>query len=96
MIIEKNKSEDAMEMKLLGWLDTESASKLEAELSILPDDVTSLSFDCADLEYISSSGLRQFVAAHKKMNGNLIVRNASSEIMNVVKMTGIDKKVKFE
>ena len=45
------------------------------------------------LEYISSAGLRLIVAAYKKMNGALTLRNVSGEIMSVIKMTGLDKRI---
>ena len=79
MTIEKSRSGQTAEWKLSGWLDTQSAQELEAELN-----------------YISSGGLRQLVAAHKKMNGALTMRHISDEIMGVIKMTGLDKRLKFE
>ena len=96
MTIEKSRSGQTAEWKLSGWLDTQSAQELEAELNQLPADITGLVFDCSELEYISSGGLRQLVAAHKKMNGALIMRHISDEIMGVIKMTGLDKRLKFE
>ena len=48
------------------------------------------------LEYISSSGVREVVAAYKKMSGALTVKNAAPSIMSIFKATGIDKKIKFE
>ena len=96
MTIEKSSTGTTMELKLAGWLDTQSSSELEEELNALPADILALVMDCSELEYISSAGLRQFVAAHKKMNGEFTVKNASSEIMNVIKMTGLDKRMRFE
>ena len=72
-------------------MDTQSAPELEAELNELTPDVSSLVFDCSGLEYISSAGLRQLVAAHKKMNGALTLRHVSDEIMGVIRMTGLDE-----
>ena len=96
MTIEKSVSGSAAEWKLGGWLDTQSAQELEAELNGLTPDITALVFDCSGLEYISSAGLRQFVATHKKMNGALTLRHVSDEIMDVIKITGLDKRMKFE
>ena len=53
-------------MEIIGWLDTQTAPQLGEELSKLSDDITSLVFDFAKLEYISSAGLRQVVSAYKK------------------------------
>ena len=43
--------------------------QLEKELSALDPGTTSLVFDFANLEYISSAGLRLVIAAYKKMAG---------------------------
>ena len=76
-------------LSLSGWLDTQTAPELKAELDALPADIGALVIDCRELEYISSAGLRQLVAAHTKMNGNLEITNVSSEILPVLKMTGL-------
>ena len=83
-------------MKLSGWLDTQTTPLLEAEVNALDADVTALTLDFTELEYISSAGLRQIVAAYKKMKGALTLRHVSDEIMNVISMTGLDKRMKFE
>ena len=79
-----------------GWLDTQGAPELHAELDKLGEDVKSLVFEFAGLEYISSSGVREVVSAHKKMNGAFVVKNAAPGIMSIFKATGIDRKIKFE
>ena len=71
-----------------GWLDTQTAPELGAQLDALDASVTELIIDMNALEYISSAGLRQIVAAHKKVNGNLTIKNVSAEIMDVFNMTG--------
>ena len=43
-----------------------------------------------------SGGLWQFVAAHKKMDGALTLRHVSEEIQNIIKMTGLSKKLHIE
>ena len=80
-------------LQLEGWLDTLAASELKEAIDSLSNETEELVMDLAGLEYISSSGLRQFVAAHKKMNGNLTLKNASVEITDILKMTGFDKKL---
>ncbi|MBP5261907.1 MAG: STAS domain-containing protein [Clostridiales bacterium] len=78
-----------------GWLDTKTTPELEEVLNSLPDTVTELTLDLEALEYISSAGLRQIVAMHKKMNGNLTLVNVSTELLELFKMTGFDKKLRF-
>ena len=96
MTVEKNMQGTIAELKLTGWLDTQSAPLLEEELKSLDESVTGLVLDCAGLEYVSSAGLRQIVAAHKQMNGSLTLRNVSGEIMAIIRLTGIDKRLNFE
>lgn len=85
-------------MEFNGWLDTQTAPQLQEELSKLEDTVTSLVFDFAKLEYISSAGLRQVVAAYKKMaskDGFKII-NVSNEVLDVFRLTGFDQKIRLE
>lgn len=94
-----NKAEGTkMTMEIIGWLDTQTAPQLEEALSALDDSVTSLVFDFAKLEYISSAGLRQVIAAYKKMadkDGFKII-NISDEVYDVFKLTGFDQKINIE
>ena len=96
MTIEKNVQGSTEELRLSGWLDTQSCPLLEKEISLLGEDVSTLVFDCSGLEYISSGGLRLIVAAYKQMKGALTLRHVSDEIMGVIRMTGLDKRLNFE
>ena len=59
---------------------------------------TSLVFDFANLEYISSAGLRLVIAAYKKMAGKEGFRivNVSDEVYDVFSLTGFDQKINIE
>ena len=76
-------------MEITGWLDTQTAPQLEKELSAL---------DFANLEYISSAGLRLVIAAYKKMAGKEGFRivNVSDEVYDVFSLTGFDQKINIE
>ena len=76
-----------------GWLDTQTAPELGAALAELDEGVAELEFDLAALEYVSSAGIRQIVAAYKKMGGNLVLRNVSPEVREVLRLTGTDKRL---
>ena len=95
MTIKSTADGDTMTVTLEGWLDTQAASELSALIEDLPEEIKAVAFDCEKLEYISSSGIRQIVAAYKKVNGNFELRNVSAEIMEILKMTGIAKRVKI-
>ena len=96
MTIEKNRQGNALELKLSGWLDTERSPLFEEEINALDESTTSLILDCSALEYISSAGIRQIVAAHKKMDGAMTLKHVSDEIMSIIKMTGLTKKLHIE
>ena len=76
-----------------GWLDTTTAPELAAALDGLDPSCEKLTIDCSKLEYISSAGLRQLVAAHKKVKGNMNIVNVSSEVLEVIRMTGLAKRL---
>ena len=96
MTIEKKEYGDSAELVLSGWMDTQGAPQLAAAVDELGPDVKSLSLDLSGLEYTSSAGMRQLVATHKRMNGALTLKHVPGEIMGVLRMTGLDKKLNFE
>ena len=70
--------------------------ELENAVAGLDGSIETLTLDLEKLEYISSAGLRQIVAAHKKMNGKLTLKNVQPDIMNVLSMAGFDKRLHIE
>ena len=79
-----------------GWLDTRTSPELAEQLAQIPEGTEELIFDLTDMEYTSSAGLRQFVTAAKQMNGHIKLKGVRAEIMDVLKMTGLDKKLVIE
>ena len=96
MTIEKTVNGNEITLALKGWLDTQASSDLVEALGALGDQCEKLVFDLSELEYISSSGVRQIVAAHKQMGGELLLRNTPDNVMSVFKAIGIDRKLKFQ
>jgi anti-anti-sigma factor len=70
-----------------GRLDTENAPILDRELDKLANSpVSVLVFDLADLEYISSAGLRSIFGAQKAMaerSGRIALVNARPQVQKV-------------
>lgn len=93
MEIKKTLDGDKVTLEIDGWLDTQTSPELGAALEALGDDVTSLELDFANLEYVSSAGIRQIVAAYKKMGGNLVVSNVSPEVKEVLRLTGVGNRL---
>ncbi len=96
MTIEKTVNETVATLKLEGWLETQAAGELQQEIDALDETVDTLVLDLEALEYISSAGLRQIVAAHKKMEGRLTLKHVQPEIMDVLQMAGFDKRLHIE
>ncbi len=80
---------------LEGWLDAQSSPLLGEELEKMGEEVTSLILDLAQLEYISSAGLRQVVAASKRWGEGFQLRHLSSSIRYVFSMSGLEKRIRI-
>lgn len=83
-------------INLHGHIDASIAPALMEELKPViakKDEVKKLVFDAKDLEYIASAGIRAVVFAKQKLGANVEVYliGASETILDVFKMTGIDK-----
>ena len=87
-----NKIENGTELifALVGRLDTTSAPQFEAVPKKSVDVVSSLVMNFAELEYISSAGLRVLLSAQKVMNkqGNMVIKGANESILEVFEITG--------
>ena len=93
MEIKKTVEGDKATFEIDGWLDTQTSPELGAALDELGEDVKELEFDFAKLEYVSSAGIRQIVAAHKMMAGCLSLRNVAPGVLEVFRLTGVDKRL---
>lgn len=73
-------------------MDTMSAKEFEQEIqSILEDEKPDICLDCAELVYISSSGLRIFMTLLKHVKstgGKLVIEKMRPEVKDVFDMTG--------
>jgi len=90
MTINKSLEGTKLEISLEGRLDAATAPSLEAELKQSLNGVTELVFDFANLEYISSAGLRILLASEKVMNkqGSMVIKNVNEVINEVFEVTG--------
>ena len=90
MVINKTKEGTSLVIAVEGRLDTMTAPELETELKAEIDGVEELVIDFVGLEYISSAGLRVLLSAQKIMNrqGEMVIKNANDEVMEVFEVTG--------
>lgn len=82
-------------LKIVGRVDTATSAQLEEIVSpYFTKAGSKVSFDCEDMEYISSAGLRVFLTAHKNIamkGGSFSVCNISPQVKSVFDMTGFSK-----
>ncbi|MBR1950554.1 MAG: STAS domain-containing protein [Bacteroidales bacterium] len=75
-----------------GRVDTVTSPELEKGITgLLAENGISLVFDCKGMEYISSSGLRVVLSAHKKVTaggGKFALEGLSREVKSVFDLTG--------
>jgi anti-sigma B factor antagonist len=89
MQISKTSENGKLTLFVDGRLDTNTAQYLEAELQL--DGITEVVLDFANLEYISSAGLRVLLTAKKAMmscGGSISVLNANEPVRDVFDITG--------
>ena len=94
-----------MTVYVSGRIDAVTALQLDKDLNSSLAGINDLTIDLADLEYISSAGLRTLLKLQKRMDrqGTMKIRNIRENIREVLDMTGFsefltiadDKKTKF-
>ena len=85
-----NRGEEG-ELLLDGRLDSSTAPEVEGIVLQMADRFDKVILNMADLEYISSAGLRVLkllYMAMRKKNGELEIKNANKLVMEVFEMTG--------
>ena len=99
MTNEKTLKNGELTIALAGRLDTMTAPELEAELGEALEGAEKVAFDLADLEYMSSAGLRILLSTQKKMmakGGSVVVRNANETITEIFEVTGFSDILTIE
>lgn len=97
MNIEKTDVDGIVTLRPDGWLDAVNSVALGEVI----DTITSgkeLILDLEAVEYIASSGVRQIVVLYKKagiLGAGVKVINVCPEVMSILKLTGIDKKIEI-
>ncbi|MGE5394149.1 MAG: STAS domain-containing protein [Candidatus Saccharibacteria bacterium] len=99
MNIKKEKAGSFTVLKIKGRIDTIHATVLENEVSQLFDnEEKNLIFNCSEVDYISSSGLRVFLVAQKKalsIHGKLYLCNLQPAIQEIFRISGFSNLFKI-
>ncbi|MDD5061711.1 MAG: STAS domain-containing protein [Candidatus Marinimicrobia bacterium] len=92
MEIATNRSKDVLIVAVSGRLDTVTAPEFEKKiLELVTPENLKIILNCADLSYISSSGLRVILMTLKKVkanNGKLIICGLQESIKEVFNICG--------
>ena len=92
MTINVERNFELVTLEITGRLDTTTAPNLEAVINEISEDTKELVFNMAELEYISSAGIRVLLGAYKKMNqsgGIMRIEKANDIVHEVFEMTGL-------
>lgn len=90
MEIKVNREGSALTLALDGRFDTSTAFQVEEVIKQNIDGVTSLVFDCKELEYLSSAGLRVLLGTQRTMSlrgGEMMLINVNQYVRDVFVLT---------
>lgn len=85
-------------LALAGWIDSSNSYLLEQWLEAnLDKGYKRIIFCCAGLQFISSAGIRVFLAANRRIGAlddcELLFANIGESVMGVLNVTGMDKLI---
>ncbi len=78
----------------VGRLDTAASAALKEQLEPYALDKTDIELDFAQVEYISSAGLRLLVALQKQAKASehtMVIRNTNAVVNEVFRVSGFNK-----
>ncbi|WP_407422797.1 STAS domain-containing protein [Methanobrevibacter sp.] len=99
MNILKVYNEKELTLSVEGRINSVTSKELDKEINDEIGNFDSLIMDFANLEYISSAGLKVLIATHRKLkpdNIPFIIKNANDVIMEVFRLSGVDRVLKIE
>ena len=98
MEIRKNFDGSSLTVNLVGRLDAGTAFELDKDMSATLNGIKSLTVDLADLEYISSAGLRTLLKIQRRMDkqGSMKIIRVRENVREVLDMTGFSNFLTIE
>ena len=99
MNIDKNYNDKELTLTVEGRIDTLTSKELEDEITAELGNFDSLILDFANLEYISSAGLRVLKKKKKKLKADnipMIIKNVTDSVNEIFRMSSFDKILKIE
>ena len=98
MKYERSADGKTLNVALVGEVDATNVADIEDMLLRETETASELIFDLKDLEYISSAGLRVLLQMQKimKSKGDMVIKNASEDIMDIFRVTGFIRLLHIE
>lgn len=83
----------AMTVTVTGRIDTATAPEFEQGVKPYLGNITDLTLDFKEVNYVSSAGLRALLSLHKVMmkQGAMKLVNVNEEVCDVFEVTGFDE-----
>lgn len=93
MQISTEKENSKLTVTVSGRIDTATAPELEKYVFDHMEGITEMALDLADVEYVSSAGLRALLQIHKNMSkqGKLKLLNINTAVKEIFDMTGFSR-----
>ena len=90
MTISKTENGKEVTVSVEGRIDSKTAPEFEKEVKDCFESFDSMVIDLAQVNYVSSAGLRILLTAHKAMSAKegLKVRNVCKEVLAIFNVTG--------
>ena len=80
-----------------GRIDTLTSAELDEAVNAACSECEKLVLDMAEVDYVSSAGIRVIIQAHQTVGkDSFSLRNVSKNVMQLLTMTGFDKVLTFE
>ena len=99
MTIERTAENESIILAVSGELTVMTAEQLSNAVKTAVTETGALVLDFANMEYVSSAGLRVLLEAKKLMDakkGELIIRNVSEALMRTFEIVGFSDILRFE
>lgn len=89
--ITKSKDGDKLTVKIKGEMDSSNASQFSETVEEDLDSVMEIFIDMSELDYTTSAGLREMLAAYQVLDekdGRMVLQHPNDEIKEVLELTG--------
>lgn len=91
MTAKKEKMNDRLRVEISGSVDANTADSLRSAVMDELDDVTIVVFEMAEMDYISSAGLRVILEVYQTLDerdGKVVLENVREELREIFELTG--------